>query len=262
MMFFCAVTAVGVGYLETQKPVVYIADATIMPSASRQNVRGGEGIQGVLMSQLLGNSSLADINPRILQSRRLIDSLIDELDLETSYGTSRGRVRRLLSRNSSFAVDSLDGSMKIIVIDADPNRAASIANAYPDMLDRVKQKLSVDKTEFKMGQMKKRITAIREELTHSQDMPTYEVRLKEQIFESLTTEYEMAQIQVAFLTPTAQVLDYAEVPSSPMPKDLRKKPLIAGFAAMLVVGFLWYIWDVEFGKGGKRPAKAKKKAVS
>lgn len=70
----------------------------------------------------------------LLQSQPMQDSLVARFRLQEAYGTATiGDTRKALEGASSFKADK-DGTIAVEVSDADSERAAGMANAYPALL--------------------------------------------------------------------------------------------------------------------------------
>ena len=246
-MILCGFVAAGViWYQETLKPIFYVSETTIIPPISQGDSGAASlgGIEGILLRRFAGKQQQGFISEKILRSRSVRDIVIDTLDLEQELNTSRSGARRWLAGYVGFIIDKEDQSIRIRVTDTDPNRAAFIANGYPVVLEEFNKTLAMKEIKNRREFLSERMGEIRKEMTQSQNMPTFEVEMKQQMYESMNSEYEMVRIQEAWVKPTLQVLDSAEVPKWPLPRDLKKKPMMAGFVAIMAVGLLWYLWDV------------------
>jgi len=138
----CAVAVVGVGIRCLLSSEVYKATTSIVPPVGflHQNSELGSSFgmgQYAKLRRAITVMSLADMYAGILESRAVVDAVIDRFDLMKIYGEEqyRSNARRMLGQSTDVKVSS-DGIVRISVTDIDPNRAAAIANAYVEELDQ------------------------------------------------------------------------------------------------------------------------------
>ena len=104
---------------------------------------GGGGGLGALASDVLGLKSSSDVFVGILGSRTVQDDLINRFDLKTLYHASNMEdARRALSAKTGISIDRKSQIISITVIDHKPERAAAMAQAYVDELNRLVADLS------------------------------------------------------------------------------------------------------------------------
>jgi capsule polysaccharide export protein KpsE/RkpR len=104
---------------------------------------GGGGGLGALASDVLGLKSSSDIFVGILSSRTVQDDLIGRFDLKTLYHASNmDDARKALSAKTGISVDRKSQIISITVTDHKPERAAAMAQAYVDELNRLVAELS------------------------------------------------------------------------------------------------------------------------
>ena len=135
------IAGIGISFLI---PPVYRATAVILPpeedeltasmSLSRRSL-GGLGALGRLGSYF----TQADVAMAILRSRTVHERVVETLDLQTAYKSKHleDAVRRL-SKRVRVRIAS-DGSISVVAEDRSRDRAAAIANAFLDELDRYNQ---------------------------------------------------------------------------------------------------------------------------
>ena len=105
---------------------------------------GGAGAgAGSLAADLLGMKSAGGLFVGVLHSATVADRLIDQFDLRKVYGTKYDEdTRRALAAHTDVNEDKRSGIISIEVTDRDPNRAAGLAAAYVDQLDRLVAQLN------------------------------------------------------------------------------------------------------------------------
>jgi len=175
----------------------------------------------------------------ILQSRAVVDGIIDRFDLMKVYGEKECRtsVSRKLRENTAIKVSD-ESIVKITVEDTDPNRAAAMANAYVEELDRQNKRLSSGQATSKRIFLENRLVEIEEKLSRIDNILSREAKIQEMLFELLTREYEIAKIEEVKSMPTIQILDRAIVPEVRVPRDTKTKTLLAGGVSFVLAVFV------------------------
>ena len=146
--FACAVVA---ALISLALHNVYTGTARILPPQSGVSplatallgditgLKGGSSSIG----QALGLKNPSDLYVGILRSRTIADALIGRFKLQELFGVDTlVEARRKLEDVSSIKAGD-DGIIAISVDDKDPVRAADIANAYVEELDRLTQKVAL-----------------------------------------------------------------------------------------------------------------------
>ncbi len=106
------------------------------------SAKTGGGL-GAFAGDLLGIKSSGALFIGILRSSTVEDRLIDRFGLKEVYGARLGvSARQKLAENTSISEDRKSGILTITVTDGDPKRAAAIAQAYVEELDRLVAQLS------------------------------------------------------------------------------------------------------------------------
>lgn len=96
-----------------------------------------------IAADLLGPRSTSGVFVGVLNSRSLQDRIIDRFDLKHVYGTKRmDNTRIALASRVVISVDRRSDMVAISVTDRNPNRAAAMANAYVDEMNRLVAELS------------------------------------------------------------------------------------------------------------------------
>jgi uncharacterized protein involved in exopolysaccharide biosynthesis len=102
----------------------------------------GNGL-GAIAGDLLGMKSSGALFIGVLRSRTVEDRLIERFDLRRVYGVRiEEAAREKLAENTSISEDRKSGILAITATDRDPKRAAAIAQAYVEELDRLVAQLS------------------------------------------------------------------------------------------------------------------------
>jgi len=186
----------------------------------------------------------------ILGSRAVEDAIIDRFDLIRVYEKpNRYKTVRKLRKNTNIN-SSNEGILFVTVEDADPNRAAAMANAYVEELDRQNKKLSVGQATNKRIFLETRLKEVEQTLSRVESLTSREVSVQEMLYELLMRELELAKIEEAKSMPTIQVLDRAIPPEIRKPKGIARKSALAGIVALVCVVFLVFAREyyVEYAR--------------
>jgi uncharacterized protein involved in exopolysaccharide biosynthesis len=128
------------------------------------SARAGGGL-GAFAGDLLGVKSSGAVFIGILRSRTVEDRLIQRFDLKKIYWTQLDETaRRKLEENTSISEDRKSGILSITVTDGDPTRAAAIAKAYVEELDRLVAQLSTSSAHKEREFLEERLKAVQVDL--------------------------------------------------------------------------------------------------
>ena len=149
LIFTVAVAVLTVAYTLTM-PTYYMAKARMLPPQQGQSFATAMAEQlgglGPLLGMVGGGNLLknpGDVYVAMLKSRTVGDNLVDRFSLMSLYKKQlREDARGQLAGLSEIAANK-DGTISISVEDRDPKRAAEIANAYVDELEKLTKGLAV-----------------------------------------------------------------------------------------------------------------------
>ena len=114
----------------------------MMAAASMAGGAGGGGLAGIA-NDVLGLKSSSDIFVGVLASRTVADALIEQFDLKQVYSYKHMEdLRKALAAHTSITVDRKSQIISIAVTDHSPERAAAMAQAYVDKLNKLMADLS------------------------------------------------------------------------------------------------------------------------
>jgi uncharacterized protein involved in exopolysaccharide biosynthesis len=235
MIFWvCAVTVLLTAFISIFLPKSFSATACVVPPIDvlqRESVlsTGLSGIKSDMLRKAMDVSNIADMYVGILRSRSVADALIERFDLGEVYKIkkSNSAIRQILRDRTAIKVTD-EGIVNITVEDRDPCRAADIANAYVEELDRQNKRLFVGQATSKKVFLENRLREIQAELSNIENIPSREAKIKEMLFELLTREFEIAKIEEAKSMPTIQVLDKAVVPEKKCRPKRKQMVVLAG----------------------------------
>lgn len=134
-------------------------------SGSSSGLGGG---LGMLAGDLLGAKSSGASLVGILKSDTIQDRLIDRFNLRKIYSVRYEQdARKGLSKFSNIEEDKKTGIISIQVTDRSPQRAAAMAKAYVDELDRLVAELSTSAARRERVFIEDRLKSVKQELDSS-----------------------------------------------------------------------------------------------
>jgi len=134
-------------------PARYKGKAQLMPPEGQQGLgtalmsamssKGAAGALGGLAGDLLGSKNTGALFVGVLKSRTVADRIIEDFDLRHLYRDSKMEdARDDLEDHTDIAEDRKSGIISVTVTDYDPRRAAAMAQAYVNELDRLVAQVS------------------------------------------------------------------------------------------------------------------------
>jgi uncharacterized protein involved in exopolysaccharide biosynthesis len=246
--------------LSLRQPRQYQATVTVVPPLDTLQKQAGGlgGLNNSFVRQMIDTTAdgISSMYVEILQSREVADVIIDRFHLMEVYEGVRNRTeaRRQLQNNTKIeTADS--GAVKVNVLDLDPNRAAAIANAYIEELDKQNKRLSAGEATSKRIFLENRLKEVEAKLSKIDNILSREAKIQETLYELLVQQYEFAKIDEVKSMPTIQVLDPAVVPETGVGRGTVKKGILAGIAAFMGATFLAFGREyVAQVRRRKRPA--------
>jgi uncharacterized protein involved in exopolysaccharide biosynthesis len=237
IFWICTITVVTTAIVSLLLPKTYAATTSIVSPVDllqKESALLGAA-KNPILRQAIDITSIADMYVGILKSRSVADALIERFDLGKVYRSknSISVVRQILRDRTSVQVGD-DGIVKVTVEDGDPCRAAALANAYVEELDRLNKRLFVGQASSKKVFLENRLKEIERELSRIDNLLSRDAKIKEMLFEMLTREYEIAKIEEAKSMPTIQVLDRAVAPEEKCKPKRMRMILLAGAASLFV----------------------------
>lgn len=155
-------------------PVRYQSTARLMPPDSNQGASSlaavaaavsGSNSLGGIANDVLGLKSTSDIFVGILSSRTVQDKLIQEFDLKRLYWDRRTEdARDDLTAHTAIAVDRKSQIIAITVTDKSPRRAAAMAQAYVEELNRLVAELSTSSARRERIFLEERLQSVTRDL--------------------------------------------------------------------------------------------------
>lgn len=156
-------------------PNTYTAKAEVLISedsgTSLQSILGSSDLAGLAGLAGLsggGGSSNAELALRLIESRTVLDQMVDEFDIIDRYEIEesvKANSRRILMDMTATEVDSGTGILSVSVEHIDPEFARDVANRYVQILDRRFQALGLDQTQSRVRLLEEKIGEVNEEIT-------------------------------------------------------------------------------------------------
>jgi capsule polysaccharide export protein KpsE/RkpR len=128
------------------------------------SAKAGNGI-GAMAGGLLGGNSTGALFVGVLRSRTLEDRLVERFDLRKVYGERLEEdACAKLAGNSGASEDRKTGIISITVLDRNPGRAAALAAAHVEELNRLIAELSTSAAHRERVFLEERLKAVKQEL--------------------------------------------------------------------------------------------------
>ena len=141
-----------------------LATAVAALSSGVSGGNGGGGL-GAIAGDLLGSKSTSELFVGILSSRTVKDKLIQQFDLKKIYWDRRMEdARKDLADHTTILVDRKSQIIAITVTDKSPQRAAAMAQAYVEELNRLVSQLSTSSARRERIFLEGRLQAVNQDL--------------------------------------------------------------------------------------------------
>ncbi|MBI5720017.1 MAG: lipopolysaccharide biosynthesis protein [Burkholderiales bacterium] len=166
-----ALLALGATYLVTP---IYTARTSILPPASQQSAQAGAlaalgGLGALAGGAIAAVRSPTDQLVALLQSETVADRMIERFDLLALYGKElRLDARRVLRQRTKVLANKKDGLIVVEVDDAEPKRAAAMANQYIAELRSLTSTLAVTEAQQRRAFFQSHLERTRDALTSAQ----------------------------------------------------------------------------------------------
>jgi capsule polysaccharide export protein KpsE/RkpR len=120
---------------------------------------------GSMAGDLLGLKNSSDLFIGVLQSRTVLDDVINKFDLKKVYSDRLMEdAREDLQKNTSVSADRKSGIIEIQVVDKSPARAAEIAGEYINELNKVVVLLNTSAAHRERVFLEDRLTQVKQDL--------------------------------------------------------------------------------------------------
>ncbi len=134
------------------------------------------GAWGSVAGDVLGLKSSGSLFIGILTSATLEDRMVERFRLQKVYWVRLEEdARKTLEENTSISEDRKSGIITITVADRDPKRAAAMAQAYVEELDRLVAELSTSAAHRERAFLEERLQSVKQELDQAaRDLSQFE----------------------------------------------------------------------------------------
>ncbi len=154
-------------------PNIYISTARVLPpedkSGGMSSLLGGMGDLAALAGVSVRGGS-GELWAGMLMSRTVSDAIIDRFDLMSVYNMEyRVKTYEELSKHVNIVIGEENGILSISVEDEDPQRAADMANAYLDELDRLNHRFNLLTAGRERIFLEDRLELVKKDLKKSED---------------------------------------------------------------------------------------------
>ena len=167
--FLAAVAAAGITLL---MPNWYTATAKILPPQQSQSsasaMLGQLGALAGVAGGGLGIKNPNDVFVAMLKSRTVADSLIQKFELQKVYDSKLLTDARMALGGNTKISAGRDGVITVEVDDKDPKRAAEMANAYVEELEKLTSKLAVGEAGQRRLFFEKQLKQAKDDLTQAE----------------------------------------------------------------------------------------------
>lgn len=127
------------------------------------------GLAGGLMSASGGLKTPSDQYVSLMESVRVTDALIDRFKLMDVYGAKfRDDARIKLAKYAKFVPSKKDNFIYVEVDDESPQRAAALANAYIEELQKLTSSLALTEAQQRRAFFEQQLTLTKEQLARAQ----------------------------------------------------------------------------------------------
>lgn len=246
-------------------PRLYEATATIVKDTGE----GSVSLLSLLAEQVAASRGGAS-SPRggnlmlVLRSRTMAEYMVQQLKLQEYYGAASLQAAVGILRSATKILQPRDGPISITVEDKDPAKAAEIANAYAENLNRHMARFGLGQAsrqrrfiEGQLARTERDLKAEEENMRHFQEanravllgdqtnsmrLPNTQVpkvglelsrltrglKVQEGVYTALIQQLEQSKISEAQDIPVVQLLDPALPPGSPQPRKIGQSVTIFG----------------------------------
>ncbi|MES1982927.1 MAG: Wzz/FepE/Etk N-terminal domain-containing protein [Pseudomonadota bacterium] len=273
LTFVAAFSAVGYSLL---LPNIYTATAKILPPQSSQS----SSVNSIMLAQLGGlagaaGSALGLKDPNALyiammKSRNIGEKIVQRFGLQKVYEKRTMTETLRVLEVTTMIASGKDGVISVGVDDEDPVRAASIANAYIEELNKLMQTFALTEAGQRRQFFETQVKSVKDKLTDAETIvdrtpntslhymeALRNLKFQEAIYEVLSKQFAVAKLDEAKDSPLIQVLDKALPPER---KSKPKRALIVMLAALvaLFIGVIWALFKESMERAKQKPEQAER----
>ena len=179
--FTAAILAVIASFFLTN---IYSATAKILPpqqeSGLLSSVMGQLGNLASFAGDVVGKGNKPEMYVELLSSEAVMDPIIDRFKLMEVYNQKyRQFTYKLVENHAKIVANKKSGIISITVDDKDPKRAADIANAYVEELDRLLKSINTTGAGQNRQFLENRLAGARADLARAEEaLKTFQAKNK------------------------------------------------------------------------------------
>lgn len=271
-----ALVAAGVAL---RMPNIYTATSKILSPQSGQS----SSINALVQSQLGGSAGglgglLGFKDPNavyiaLLKSRNIAEKIVHRFDLQKIYNEETMSAAIKALENSSVIVSGKDGVISVSVSDVEPQRAADLANAYFEELEKLTQTIAISEVSKRRLFLEKQLGSAKDRLADAEKIldktpntslkymdALRNLKYQEALYEMLAKQYEMAKLDEAREAPLLQVLDKAQKPENKVTPNRKNIVVLSTLGGALFAIVLTFILEITSRLRGN-PEYEKRRAL-
>ena len=155
-------------------PPVYVGKTRVLPPETDHSSTAlqlmGQGGGASLPGAILGKKSMNDLYIGLLQSRTVLDRMVERFGLVKAYGAAyREEAREELLSRLQAVNDRKSGVITITVEDRDPKRAAEMANAFVVELKKLTREIALTEASQRRLFYEEKMKEARESMARSEE---------------------------------------------------------------------------------------------
>ncbi len=156
-------------------PPTFTARTQVLPPAQQQSgamaaMASLGALSGLLGGMGGGGKNTAEQYVGLLQSETVVDRMVERFKLVQLYESKfRVDARKELASNTRVAIGKKDGLIAIEVDDESPQRAADMANAYVEELQRLSSSLDITEAQQRRAFFERQLKQARNDLEKAQE---------------------------------------------------------------------------------------------
>jgi len=218
-------------------PPTYTAKASFLSPQQQGATSAALAALGGLTGGLAGAGIKApsDQYVSLMESARITDAIIDRFKLMEVYGAQfRDEVRVKIAKNARFIPSKKDSFIYVEVDDETPERAAAIANAYIEELQKVTSSLALTEAQQRRMFFERQLSQAKGQLTKTQaalELAGFNVgamsadaKATADLYSKVKASVDNAQIELDSLRRTR---------TESTPEVLRQRAIVEGLSAQL-----------------------------
>jgi capsule polysaccharide export protein KpsE/RkpR len=143
--------------------------SSLAMAVASMTASSGAGGLGAMAGNLVGLRSTSDVFAGILSSRTIQNHIVDQFNLKDVYGVSgMAAARSQLAAHASFTIDRKTEMITISVSDHSPQRAAALAGAFTEQLNKLVSEMSTSSARRERIFLEARLSQVNQDLENAE----------------------------------------------------------------------------------------------